>query len=276
MRFIDLKIRTKLMFAFGVLILIAFLMSVYIFYTLFTFKKQVTSFSGEFLPQLKLSASINNETQMVAFYMESYYLTGNPDYFETARKELDSLKTILSNGEELLVKSKSLDKLEQNLSEARILLPQHEQLAMMSFNVFQEINLLSSRIKSTSVKKTTTEKRTSSSKKKKNVANAQPVASGADNTGLSEKIQELDELKAKDMVVLARLKTASENLRNSVVGYIADFSSQSDHSIRASLVTMTVIIFISLLIAFFSIIYISRIITTPLVKGIDLDRKSVV
>ena len=52
MRFVDYKIRTKLMGAFGVLILIAFILSVNTIVTLLFFKKDINSFTGEFLPSL--------------------------------------------------------------------------------------------------------------------------------------------------------------------------------------------------------------------------------
>ena len=72
MRFVDYKIRTKLMWAFGVLILIAFILSVNTVVTLLIFKKDINSFTREFLPQLEFSARISNETQKVAFNIEGY------------------------------------------------------------------------------------------------------------------------------------------------------------------------------------------------------------
>ena len=122
MRFVDLKIRTKLSIAFGILVLTAILMSVDIIVSLSSFGKKVTLFTDEFLPQLKLSNSIGRETNQIAFNMEGYYLTGKPEYFEKAKRELDSLKFSLDRGEELLQNSKNLDKLEESISEFAIIL----------------------------------------------------------------------------------------------------------------------------------------------------------
>ncbi len=119
MRFVDLKIRTKLLGAFGVLILIAFILSVNTVVTLLSFKSDIHSFTGEFLPELELSTRISNETQMEALNMEGYYLTGKPEYFTKARAELDSLKRSLDEGEQLLENSKKTDQIGTELKRSQ-------------------------------------------------------------------------------------------------------------------------------------------------------------
>lgn len=260
------------MWAFGVLILIAFILSVNTVVTLLFFKKDINSFTGEFLPQLELSARISNETQMVAFNMEGYFLTGRPDYFSKARVELDSLKSALDQGVQLLENSKSLTKLEQNLSEAKILIPQYEQTMMMAFKITQDINVLQSRLKSIPAIKAATESVGSKSKKKKtSVANnSKPVFSSQDvSTKLAEKTAMLKELREKNIAILANLKKNSDNLRKSVITYTSEVAVNFDNSIRTSIFITIIIVLLSLGFALFTVIFISRIITQPLLKGIE-------
>lgn len=272
MRFIDLKIRTKLSIVFGILGVIAILMAVDTVVTLFSFNKKLTHFTNEFLPQLKLSNSIGGEIQMVAFNMEGYYLTGKTEYFERARKELDSLKVSLDKGEALLSNSKDLNQLEQSLSEAKILIPQHEQTSMMAFKLFQDIKLIQNKL---GANKGKTDDDTKGLKNKKKTAVKSESADGIGqmNSDFAEKQKQLDELKIKDELVLAKLKAASENLDNSVIAYTSKVSSDFSESIRYAIAITLLIVLLSLIFALFAITFISRLISTPLLKGIDFARK---
>ena len=260
MRFVDLKIRTKLSIAFGILVLTAILMSVDIIVSLSSFGKKVTLFTDEFLPQLKLSNSIGRETNQIAFNMEGYYLTGKPEYFEKAKRELDSLKFSLDRGEELLQNSKNLDKLEESISEAKVLIPEHEQNAMMAFKLFQDINLLSGKINATQEKSNTARKKATA----KETLEANTVSSV-----LAEKNKQLDELKAKDEVILAKLKQASENLDESVVDYTTKVAGGFNSAMRYSMMITFIIALAALIFALVGIVYISKAIVYPLVKGIE-------
>ncbi|HNX54749.1 MAG TPA: methyl-accepting chemotaxis protein [Prolixibacteraceae bacterium] len=260
MRFVDLKIRTKLSIAFGILVLTAILMSVDIIVSLSSFGKKVTLFTDEFLPQLKLSNSIGRETNQVAFNMEGYYLTGKPEYFEKAKRELDSLKFSLDRGEELLQNSKNLDKLEESISEAKVLIPEHEQNAMMAFKLFQDIDLLSGKINATQEKSNTARKKATA----KETLEANTVSSV-----LAEKNKQLDELKAKDEAILAKLKQASENLDESVVDYTTKVAGGFNSAMRYSMMITFIIALAALIFALVGIVYISKAIVYPLVKGIE-------
>lgn len=272
MRFIDLKIKTKLAIAFGILVLTAILMSVDTLVTLFSFDKKITRFSEEFLPQLKISNSIGSQTQMVALNMEGYFLTGKTGYFEKARKELDSLKASLDRGEILLSKSKELDKLEQSLSEAKILVPQHEQTAMMSFKLFQEIDMLQTKLKSIQEK---VKPEITNAKTKKKISSQQAPNTEFDqlNAEIVEKGKLLDEMKTKDGVLLANLRKASEELDISVISYTSTITADFKNTMKYSMFFTFVIVVISLIFALFAIIYISRLLTAPMVKGIEFTKK---
>lgn len=271
MRFVDLKIRTKLMGAFGVLILIAFILSVNTVVTLFFFKKNIGSFTREFLPQLELSARINNEIQMVAFNMEGYYLTGKPEYFTSARFEFDSLKNALDKGELLLENSKELTKLEQILSEAKIMLPQYEQTMMMVFKTTQDINLLQEKIKQNGNVRAAAENTALQKKRKKNVVSASSAIVKSQDlvNELSQKTAQLQQLREKDAAIIAGLKSKSEKLRKSVAIYTSEVATDFNDSIRSAVLITVIIVLISLAFAVFTLISISRLITVPLLKGIE-------
>jgi len=274
MRFVDLKIRTKLMGTFSVLILIGILISVYSVASLLFFKKDIDSFSKEFLPQLELSTRVNNQTQMVAYEMEGYYLTGKPEYFKLAKSKLDSLKSTLVEGEQLLEKSKNLSKLEQNLSQASILIPQYEQNIMMAFKTVQEINNLQSRPKrnpeviknNTDLKKKT--------KKKVNIPVSNTLTeNNSVNTLIAEKTAKLQDLQKAGSVISSKLKQNSDELRSSAIKYTAEVANGFDNSTNVAIAIQLIIVLISLCLSIFIVVYISRIITLPLKKSIDFTQK---
>ena len=271
MRFVDYKIRTKLMVAFGVLILIAFILSANTIATLLFFKKDINSFTHEFLPQLELSNQISSETQMLSFNMEGYYLAGKPEYFTKAKANLESLKKALDEGELLLESSENLTKLEVNLSEAKILIPQYEQTMMMAFKIIQDINVLKSKDKQ--VLETKTVNDSAPTKKKKKKSSAAPAIKPALSTDVSaelaDKTEQLLKLKVKDAAILADLKTNSENLRKSVIAYTSEVAFNFDNSIQSSILITIIIILVSLGFAMFIFTFISRLITQPLLKGIE-------
>ena len=272
MRFVDYKIRTKLMVAFGVLILIALILSVNTVVTLLFFKKDINSFTREFLPQLELSNQISSETQMLSFNMEGYYLTGKPEYFTKARTELESLKKELDKGVQLLENSKKLTKLEENLSEAEILIPQYEQTMMMAFKLTQDINILQNEGKQNLEVKAASENTGSKKKKKKTgvVPNLKPVNNSADaSVELADKNAQLQKLREKDAAILVDLRTKSENLRKSVIAYTSEVAINFDNSILSSITITIFIILVSLGFALFIFMFISRLITLPLLKGIE-------
>jgi methyl-accepting chemotaxis protein len=248
MRFVDMKIRTKLMGAFGILIFIGFILSVNSVATLLFFKKDINSFTGEFLPQLELSSNISTHTQMVAFNMEGYYLTGKSEYYKSAKVELEALKKSIGEGEQLLLEAKSLPKLEQNLSEARIHIPQYEQNMLLSYKINQDIIVLKDKIERGS--------------DNKNVI--------AELEGRNEKFQELRKANA---VISEKLIENSNILRKSAVAYTTEIASGFNKTIAASILSKIILVIISLGFAIYIGFYISRLITRPLLKGIEFARK---
>lgn len=146
MRFIDLKIRTKLYLAFGVLILIGVVLSINSLYTMWNLENDVETMTEEYLPEMKLATDISNKTQQVAFYMEGYFLTGKPGNYQKAKAELESLKQVIVTGEQLLSGSGQSSILEEKLSVIRMLIPKYEQIMLMAFKSNQDLTILRSQM----------------------------------------------------------------------------------------------------------------------------------
>jgi methyl-accepting chemotaxis protein len=246
MKFVDLKIRTKLMGTFSVLIIIGFLISVFSVATLLYFKRDIDSFSKEFLPQLELSTRISNDLQVIAFNMEGYYLTGKPENYRLARAALDSLKTELDEGEMLLANAKNLSKLEQNLSEAKILIPQYEQVIVMAFKTIHDL---------------------------KNLQEKKSIDKASTNMKIEQKNSKLLELREKDAEISARLKQNSDQLRNSAIAYTKEVAEGFGKSVRFSVLIQILFVLISLGFSVLIGLYVSKIITRPLIKGIAFAQK---
>lgn len=274
MRFVDLKIRTKMMGAFGLLITVGFLISVFSVATLLYFKRDIDSFSKEFLPQLELSTKLSNESQLVAFNMEGYYLTGKSENYRLAKTALDSLKNTLNEGEILLANAKNLSKLEQNLSEAKILIPQYEQVIVMAFKTVQDINLLQAKVNRNSE---IIQKNINTGKKTKKNLPAQVGQSLIDNKSgtvqLAEKTAYLQELREKDAVISGKLKQNSDDLRTSAIAYTEEVADGFGKSVNYSIIILLLSVLALLSFSFFVSMYVSRIITRPLIKGIAFAQK---
>lgn len=350
MRVVDLKIRTKLLGAFGILIIIGFLISLNSIGSLWFFKKDINSFTNEFLPQLKLSSKLTSSTQKVEFNMKGYYLTGKPEFFKSAKIELDSLKQALLQGESLLENSSNLGGLEQNLSEARIQIPQYEQIILMAFKTVQDIQNLKDRIDknanifsescrqllkhqnqalkreigsrfavdmrmriisnltfiidTTGILKSELLKALSLLDNSylnistntfdqidARILNMKPLLNSRTDrelitniekasidyraaiSDLSVKIIKLEELRKNGSIISENLVQNSNNLNGSVIKYTSDVASDFNRTIKSSLFYGIIIMIVSLLIASFVGIYISRSITHPLKKGIEFAQK---
>ncbi len=274
MRFVDLKIRTKLTGTFSVLIFVGLLISVYSVASLLFFKKDIDSFSKEFIPQLELSTRVSNETQMVAFDMEGYYLTGKPEYLKLAKAEFDSLKIALDGGAHLLEKSTNLSILEQSLSEASILIPLYEQNIMMTFKTVQEINNLQQKPvwNSEGIKSNLGQKNKPKRKENNSVAKVVPDNNLA-LTLIAEKTVKLNELRNAGLIISTKLKIKSDILRKSAIAYTTEVAHGFNRSINLIVIIQLIIGLVTLCFSVFIVVYISRIITQPLIKGIDFAQK---
>ena len=274
MRFIDLKIRSKLMGTFGILILSGFLISVFSIATLLNFKKDMNTFSKELLPELELSIRLSKGTQDIAFDMQGYYLTYKPEYYKLAKIELDSLKGILAEGARLLERSKSLSKLEQNLSEAAILVPQYEQIMVMAFKTIQDINYTLNKSKHIAAAPDQNLKVTKKNKKNSGKTIEKPVGE-TETAGLrlAEKFAKIQELQKTDEIITEKLKQNSDNLRLSALAHTGAVASDFANSINFSVLLQLLIGLVLLVFSILISLYISNKITEPLIKGIKFTQQ---
>jgi len=253
MKFVDLKIRTKILSSFGILVGFGIIISFFSILYLFYFRKEIKLFSSEFIPQLELSSRLSNGTQMTALNMESYYFTGKNEYFRRARLELDSLKSISVAAEILLGESQELTSLEQALSEIRILIPQYEQNVVMTFKTVQDIKNIEAKI----------EKKSSHSD-----TELKSLQSDLDN-----KKSELERLRVEDVKVTRSLKLNADNLKSNAVSYTLIVADNFNSGVNMATIILVLIIIIGVGFSVFISIYVSRIITLPLLEGVDFAQK---
>lgn len=255
------------------MILIGFLLTTFYLVNMLRLKTSIHSFSSEYLPQIELSNRINNETQMIAFDMESYYMSGKTEYFKNAKLELDSLKNALAEGEQLLEQSASLSNLEQNLSQAQVLIPNYEKVLMMSFKVSQEISYLQNKINrpvnaapiiAPAKKKL---KKIVQKPAEKNLANLKSL-----QDELTAKIAELQDLRNTNSDISAKLKKSSNNLRLTTSSYIAQVADGFDNSIKSTMISILIVALLSFILAASVAYFISNRITVPLLKGIEFTQ----
>lgn len=268
MRFVDMKIRTKLMGAFGILIFIGFILSASSVGTLLLFKNDIKSFTREFLPQLELSSHISSHTQLVAFNMEGFFLTGKSDYFKAAKTELDGLKQAIGDGELLLQAAPNLMQLEQNLSEARIQIPLYEQNMLMAYKINQDILLLKEKTEKLSVAKQAPKTN------RRAPQNTKPLNDYAVTVAdLADKTTKFEELRKASSIISEKLVKNSDNLRNSVVEYTTHVAGNINKSIARSIAGTIILALITLAFSVLVGLYISKMITRPLLKGIAFARQ---
>jgi methyl-accepting chemotaxis protein len=271
MRIVDVKIRTKLLGAFGILIFISLLLSLSSVGTLLYLKKDIKAFSTEFLPQLELSTKINAHTQQVASNMEGFYLTGKSEYYNLAKTELEALKLVIGEGEELLQGSKNLSELEQNLSEARIQIPLYEQIMLQAYKINLDVRLMKGKTEKKAAPIVTTKVKTS--KKTTSQVEKTPVTNKVTDTDLATKTAKLQELKKSAEAISEKLVNNSINLKNSAITYTTDVANGFDKSILSFIFGQLIFMIIGLGFAIFIGYYMSRLITRPLLKGIEFAKK---
>ncbi len=274
MRFVDMKIRTKLIGAFSILILAGLLISAYSVVNLLYFKKGMTTFSEEFVPELDLATRFSNKAQSTASDMQGYYLTYKPEYYKSARFELDTLKSILAEGEQLLERSKSLTKLEQNLSESSILIAHYEQIMVMAFKTIQDINFI--QVKSKRLPMAGVDNLKTKKKIKRNTARTEEKIIPDDQLVLiqiAEKKAKIQELQKSDILISGKLQRNSSILRTAALAHTNEVASSFTNSINLSVAIQLLVGLILLGFSVFVSFFISGKITEPLMKGIQFAQK---
>ena len=88
MRFADLKLKVKILWAFASLVLIALLLCLNSIFSMYRVEKGLNSMAMEILPEIKLGSDISNKSQQVALFMEGFILSGRSEYYKKSDEEL--------------------------------------------------------------------------------------------------------------------------------------------------------------------------------------------
>ena len=147
MRFIDLKLRMKLIWAFGGLILMAILLSVNSIYSMWHFDHEVDSLTEEFFPVIDVSSEIGIEIQNLALNIEGYFTTSKSTSYSQAQDALDRIKSAVAKSEKLLQVGTHLSVLEDNLLINQKLVSQYEEIMLNAFETTNELVVLDQRLK---------------------------------------------------------------------------------------------------------------------------------
>ena len=138
MRFADLKLRAKILWAFASLVLIALFLSLNSIFSMYRVEKRLNSMAMKILPEINLGSDISNKSQQVALFMEGFILSGRSEYYEKSEGELDSLKKILIKGRDLF-SSGYFGDLDNKLREVELLIPRYENVIRQSYDNNQRL-----------------------------------------------------------------------------------------------------------------------------------------
>ena len=147
MRFVDLKLRMKLVWAFGGLILMAILLSVNSIYSMWHFDHEVDSLSEEFFPLIEVSGEIGIEIQNLALNIDGYLTTSRSVNYSQAQDALERVKYALEKSEKLMQDGTHLSIIEENLLVNQKLVPQYEAIMLNAFETTNELVVLDQQLK---------------------------------------------------------------------------------------------------------------------------------
>ena len=147
MRFIDLKLRIKLMWAFGGLILMAILLSINSIYSMWHFDHEVDSLTEEFFPVIEVSNEIGIGTQNLASNVDGYFTTARSTYYSQALDALDDVKNAVDESEKLLAVGEHLSVLKDVLLANKELVSKYENVILEAFETTNELTVLDKQMK---------------------------------------------------------------------------------------------------------------------------------
>ncbi len=119
MNFKDLKLGSKLAIGFGVLLLIAFLLSGMAIYNMSNIASEAKVLTNEHIPEVKFAVDMRGGANRIMYQMLGYELTRSDEYYRNALREADAIKRTLAEGEELNHKATRLVKLAEGLNVAK-------------------------------------------------------------------------------------------------------------------------------------------------------------
>lgn len=146
MRFVDFKLKVKFFWAFASLILIALFLSINAIYTLYHFDRGLETVTEEVMPEFDLANNISQKTREVAYFMQGYIFSGKSVHYDQAKNELESLKQIIVDGEQMFREVRPGDAVMQRLNLTGNLVQQYEDVARETYEINEKVSVIRLRL----------------------------------------------------------------------------------------------------------------------------------
>jgi methyl-accepting chemotaxis protein len=126
------KLGSKIGFAFGILILITLVLGVIGILNMITIGKEADQLSRQYLPEVKTANELERRALLTMHAIRGFSLTGDLEYLKPGRKELESLRSALSEAQSLAQNFPALATLRQNIDQAQEALKNYQNLLKQS------------------------------------------------------------------------------------------------------------------------------------------------
>ncbi len=136
MRYKDLRLSVKLVFGFGVLILITLIIGTIAILNLSKIKSETTVLAEEYVPEMKMASDLRGAVYGARLEVRGYGLTADEKYYDKALKEIDAIQDAVKVAEALDSRAKNLYKLRAQLGKTK----QAVEAYVRSVNSTAEIN----------------------------------------------------------------------------------------------------------------------------------------
>jgi methyl-accepting chemotaxis protein len=142
MRFVDLKLRVKFFWLFASLVFIILFLSINSIYTLWRFSYGFESLVARVVPELELANRITSKSRQVAYFMQGYMLTGDHNYYDRAKKDLDSLNQVLQSGGKPMRKGSISEGLAERVSLSQGVVSQYQDMTQGAYEANKNVTMI--------------------------------------------------------------------------------------------------------------------------------------
>ena len=125
----NMKIGTKIMLGFAILISISALLGGTGIWNMFKVQRQATMLSDEYVPEVSMAGELRGASNRVMYEMRGYSFTEDEAYYQQMLAELAAVEKSLEEGRQLQDKSKNLVKLKGQLEVASGAVTEYRRLA---------------------------------------------------------------------------------------------------------------------------------------------------
>ena len=136
----DLKIGTKIMLGFGILIFITVMVGITGVWEMSSVNRQAKILSGEYVPEVDMAMELRGAANRVMFEMRGFGFTEDDQYYQKALTELEALEASLAAGRQLDENSENLVALAGQLEKAETAVNTYKSLADESHKIVAKLN----------------------------------------------------------------------------------------------------------------------------------------